>query len=205
MLCAVCQATSHPLLWSALAEGRGSAAVAVQAQLGRPALSFLWDHSVQGRTILSGSAMCEMAVAAGKVGTWPTLQLPVEQFTWIFLLTSWSGSFSRNAGIGIGWHKSLRGKRMTAGAVRHGDSGMRGGADISGHTSPHGPQPGLQPSGNPAGQPPERLGTGNAPLKHKSLLTPTPISLSLYFGTYRALPGEKDSHIQVDEVAKGLP
>lgn len=65
--CVVCQVTSHPLLWSALADGRGATAVVVQAQLGRPALSFLWDHTVQGRAILPGSAMCEMAVAAGKV------------------------------------------------------------------------------------------------------------------------------------------
>lgn len=43
--------------------------MAVQAQLERPALGFLWDHTVQGRTILPGAAMCEMAVAAGKVRT----------------------------------------------------------------------------------------------------------------------------------------
>jgi acyl transferase domain-containing protein len=59
--------TSHPLLSSVRREA--SAAVAVQAQLERPALGFLWDHTVQGRTILPGAAMCEMAVAAGKVRT----------------------------------------------------------------------------------------------------------------------------------------
>ena len=66
------QVTSHPLLSSVRREASGSAAVAVQAQLGRPALGFLWDHTVQGRTILPGAAMCEMAVAAGKVRTFST-------------------------------------------------------------------------------------------------------------------------------------
>ena len=33
----------------------------------RPAVAYLMDHRVQGRTILPGAAMFEMAVAAGKV------------------------------------------------------------------------------------------------------------------------------------------
>lgn len=62
------QVTSHPLLWTMLkAAARGAAEVKVQALLGRPSLAFLWDHTVQGRTILPGAVMCEMVVAAGKV------------------------------------------------------------------------------------------------------------------------------------------
>ena len=33
----------------------------------RPAMAYLMDHRVQGRAILPGAAMFEMAVAAGKV------------------------------------------------------------------------------------------------------------------------------------------
>ena len=61
------QATSHPLLWNLLKTAGMTGAVAAQAQLKRPALNFLWDHSVQGRTILPGAAMFEMAMAFGKV------------------------------------------------------------------------------------------------------------------------------------------
>lgn len=61
------QATSHPLLWKAL-KSAGTLGVALaQAELKRPALSFLWDHSVQSRVILPGAAMFEMAIAFGKV------------------------------------------------------------------------------------------------------------------------------------------
>ena len=41
--------------------------MAVQAHLGRPGLAWLWDHCVQGRSILPGAAMLELAMAAGKV------------------------------------------------------------------------------------------------------------------------------------------
>lgn len=61
------QVTSHPLLWAALKGASRAAVVQVQAALNRPALSYLWDHRVQGRAILPGAAMFEMAVAAGKV------------------------------------------------------------------------------------------------------------------------------------------
>ena len=40
--------------------------MAAQAQLKRPAVGFLWDHSVQGRAILPGAAMFEMTMAFGK-------------------------------------------------------------------------------------------------------------------------------------------
>ena len=61
------QATSHPLLWNLLKTAGAAGAVAAQAQLKRPAVGFLWDHSVQGRAILPGAAMFEMTMAFGKV------------------------------------------------------------------------------------------------------------------------------------------
>jgi hypothetical protein len=61
------QVTSHPLLWTALKMAGREGGVQIQAQLGRPTMSFLWDHRVQGRTVIPGTAIFEMAVAAGKV------------------------------------------------------------------------------------------------------------------------------------------
>ena len=66
------QATSHPLLWNLLKTAGMAGTVAAQAQLKRPALGFLRDHSVRGRTILPGAAMFEMAMAFGKVTLSPT-------------------------------------------------------------------------------------------------------------------------------------
>ena len=64
------QATSHPLLWNLLETAGAAGAVAAQALLKRPAVGFLWDHSVQGRAILPGAAMFEMIMAFGKVSVW---------------------------------------------------------------------------------------------------------------------------------------
>ena len=63
------QATSHPLLWNLLKTAATAGTVVAQAQLKRPALNFLRDHIVQGRTILPAAAMFEMAMALGKVNT----------------------------------------------------------------------------------------------------------------------------------------
>ena len=119
--------TSHPLLGSVLAEGKGAAAVAVQAQLGRPALSFLWDHTVQGRTILPGSAMCEMAVAAGKVCTSPRSAFHMkevqESFCSFIGAVASQGDAAWNF-VDTGQSEDQGQVRTIAGAVRHGDSGM---------------------------------------------------------------------------------
>ena len=65
--CACVQVTSHPLLWTVLKLASMIGVVCTQAQLRRPALAFLRDHSVQGKIILPGAAMLEMAMAFGKV------------------------------------------------------------------------------------------------------------------------------------------
>ena len=65
--CLCIQVTSHPLLWTVLKFASMIGIVVAQAQLKRPALAFLRDHSVLGRIILPGAAMLEMAMAFGKV------------------------------------------------------------------------------------------------------------------------------------------
>ena len=53
--------------------------MAAQAQLKRPAVGFLWDHSVQGRAILPGAAMFEMTMAFGKVVQFSSAAIPQAQ------------------------------------------------------------------------------------------------------------------------------
>ena len=75
-VCACMQVTSHPLLWTALKFASVIGVVVAQAQLRRPALAFLRDHSVQGRIILPAAAMLEMAMAFGKVVLSVHISLP---------------------------------------------------------------------------------------------------------------------------------
>ncbi len=51
----------------------------MHALLGRPGLAWLWDHAVQGRAILPGAAMLEMATAAGKARCMLWIQLAKRQ------------------------------------------------------------------------------------------------------------------------------
>ncbi len=65
---ALMQVTGHPLLWKALCTAKQDAKHAhVQCLITRPALAYLWDHSVLGRSVLPAAALWEMALAAGKV------------------------------------------------------------------------------------------------------------------------------------------
>ena len=75
-VCACMQVTSHPLLWTVLKFASMIGVVVAQAQLRRPALAFLRDHSVQGRPILPAAAMLEMAMAFGKVAFSVYISLP---------------------------------------------------------------------------------------------------------------------------------
>ena len=75
-VCACMQVTSHPLLWTVLKFASMIGVVVAQAQLKRPALAFLRDHSVQGRIILPAAAMLEMAMAFGKVAFSVYISLP---------------------------------------------------------------------------------------------------------------------------------
>lgn len=75
-VCARMQVTSHPLLWTVLKLASMIGVVVAQAQLRRPALAFLRDHSVQGRTILPAAAMLEMTMAFGKVASSVYISLP---------------------------------------------------------------------------------------------------------------------------------
>ena len=75
-VCACMQVTSHPLLWTVLKFASMIGVVVAQAQLRRPALAFLRDHSIQGRIVLPAAAMLEMAMAFGKVALSFYISLP---------------------------------------------------------------------------------------------------------------------------------
>eukprot|EP00887_Chlorella_sp_A99_P003342 scaffold26.g3342.t1 len=60
------QVTSHPLLWS-FAAFSAPPAVCMECPLGRPALAWLADHSMQGRSLVPGTVLLEMASAAGQL------------------------------------------------------------------------------------------------------------------------------------------
>ena len=65
------QPTAHPLLHQFARRALGGTTIRMQCQLAQAALSYLRDHSVQGRGVAPNSLLLEMAAAAGQL-LWST-------------------------------------------------------------------------------------------------------------------------------------
>lgn len=61
------QATSHPLLWIFRKHSTSGSIAQIESLNRRQSLQYLWNHTIQGRTICPGALMFEMSCAAGRL------------------------------------------------------------------------------------------------------------------------------------------